>query len=193
MANGNYAAEYAYLPNSDLLQTTTFKNNGDAKLSITRVWEYGSRLKSIANTASGALVTSHTYAYDGLNRRTRATLEDGSYWQYDYNDRNELTGGRRYWPDMTPVTGQHFGYDYDNIGNRDTASSGGDALGANLRTTSYTVNDLNQYTAIATPGYEDIHGVAIATNTVTVNGGACDSIGNSPLPTAAGRCGRVWR
>jgi YD repeat-containing protein len=125
VANGNYAAEYAYLPNSDLLQTTTFKNNGDAKLSITRVWEYGSRLKSIANTASGALVTSHTYAYDGLNRRTRATLEDGSYWQYDYNDRNELTGGRRYWPDMTAVTGQHFGYDYDNIGNRETASSGG--------------------------------------------------------------------
>ena len=86
--------------------------------------------------------------------------------QYDYNDRNELTGARRYWPDMLPVAGQHFGYGYDNIGNRKMAQSGGDTNGWNLRETTYTANHLNQYTAIATPGYDDILGVALATNAV---------------------------
>ncbi|MBE0540923.1 MAG: hypothetical protein IH623_06020 [Verrucomicrobia bacterium] len=34
---------------------------------------------------------------------------------------------------------------------------------------------LNQYTRIATPGYEDILGVALATNAVYVNGGLANS------------------
>jgi len=80
------------------------------------------------------LVTSHTYQYDAVNRRTQATLEDNSYWQYGYNDRSELTGANRYWSyfaTTTPVSGQQFGYAYDNIGNRQTASFGGDAGGNN--------------------------------------------------------------
>lgn len=109
-----------------------------------------------------------------LNRRTRAVLEDASEWVYDYNDRNELIGAKRYWPDWSPVTGQQFGYDCDNIGNRKTATSGGDVNGGRLRTTTYTANGLNQYSAVATLGYGDIIGVAIATNSVMVNGGTAD-------------------
>jgi hypothetical protein len=93
---------------------------------------------------------------------------------YDYNDRNELTGARRYWADMNQVSGQHFGYDYDNIGNRESASSGGDVNGWGLRETTYTANGLNQYTTVTTPGYKDIMGLALATNTVTVNRGTAD-------------------
>jgi RHS repeat-associated protein len=174
VSNGIYSATYDYLPNSDLLQTTTFKNNGTTKLATTRSWEYGSRLGAILNQVGSTIVSSHGYQYDSLNRRTRASLEDGSYWQYDYNDRNELIGARHYWPDMYPVSGQHFGYDYDNIGNRESASSGGDINGWNLRTASYEVNNLNQYTTITTPGYKDITGAALATNTVTVNSGTAD-------------------
>jgi hypothetical protein len=166
--NRIYSAAYGYLPNSDLLQTTTCKSNSTTILTTTRAWEFGMRLGSIANTVDGAPVTSHAYQYDALNRRTRGSLEDGSYWQYDYNDRNELTGARRYWPDMMPVTGQHFGYNYDNIGNRNFATFGGDVSGGSLRTNRYTANSLNQYVSILSPGYADIIGAAIATNSVTV-------------------------
>lgn len=115
--------------------------------------------------------------YRRLDRRIQATLEDGSVWKYNYNDRNELIGAHRYWADWTPVSGQQYGYDYDNIGNRKTASSGGDTSGWNLRTVSYTANSLNQYSAVTTPGYEDIIGAAIATNGVTVNTLATDRKG----------------
>jgi RHS repeat-associated protein len=174
VSSGVYSAEYGYLANSDLLATTTCKNNGSTVLTTTRSWEYGMRLGSIVNEAGGAVVSSHAYEYDALNRRTRASLEDGSCWRYAYNDRDELTGARRYWPGQDPVTGQQFAYDYDNIGNRKSASSGGDAHGGNLRQTTYAANELNQYTSIFNPGYKDILGVALATNSVTVNRGPAD-------------------
>ncbi len=177
VSSGVYSAEYGYVPNSDLLQSTTCKNNGAPVLTSTRAWDYGYRLRSIASVAGGAVVTSHNYLYDSLDRRIQATLEDGSVWKYIYNDRNELVGAHRYWPDWSPVSGQQYGYDYDNIGNRNSASSGGDTFGCNLRATWYTNNLLNQYTSITTPGFEDIIGVAVATNSVTVNSGTADRKG----------------
>jgi len=76
--------------------------------------------------------------YDTANRRTRAFLEDGSAWVCGYNDRDELISARRYWGDWTPYSGQQFGFEYDNIGNRKKAWVGGDNQGANLREISYT-------------------------------------------------------
>lgn len=180
VSNGNYSASYGYVPNSDLLQTTTFKNGADIVLTTTRTWDYGMRLRSIANVVGSAPVTSHSYQYDALNRRTQATLEDGSYWSYGYDDRDELIGAHRYWSYFAtskPVSGQQFGYAYDNIGNRQTASFGGDTNGLNLRTNTYANNSLNQYTGILTPGYENIIGAALATNGVTVNNGTADRKG----------------
>ncbi len=92
-------------------------------LTATRTWEYGSRLKSIANVVGGETVTSHGYQYDALNRRTKATLEDSSYWDYGYDDRDELTSAKRNWASApAPVSGQQFSYAYDNIGNRTNSS-----------------------------------------------------------------------
>ena len=132
-------------------------------------------------------VTSHAYTYDAVNRRTQAKLEDGSAWNYGYNDRNELTAANRLWFDATAVTGQQFGYNYDNLGNRQTAS-----FGAGVPPVSYSVNSLNQYTGVVTPGLKDILGAALATNGVTVNGGTADrkgeyfhrqiSVGNTNQP-----------
>jgi RHS repeat-associated protein len=177
VSSGPYSAEYTYLDNADLLRRTTCKNNGATVLTTTRSWEYGMRLAAIANEANGAVVSSHAYRYDALNRRIQAALEDGSIWNYNYNDRDELVGAHRYWSDWSPVTGQQYGYNYDTIGNRNFALSGGDASGANLRQTDYTVNSLNQYTSIVTPGYKDLCGVAYATNEVVVNTGTADRKG----------------
>ncbi len=88
-----------------------------------------------------------------------------------------------------PVAGQQFGYGYDNIGNRQTASFGGDVNGWNLRQSSYTANSLNEYTSITTPGYQNILGLAFATNSVTVNSATADRKGeyfHSELSVANG-------
>ena len=142
MVAGSRSVGYAYLPNSDLLATSTFSEGGP-QLVTTRTWEYGVRLKSINNTLAGTPVASHTYDYDSVNRREHATLEDGSRWDYGYNDRNEVISGKRFWSDGSAVSGQHSTYDFDNIGNRKTASFGGDSAGLNLRTIDYHPTDIN--------------------------------------------------
>lgn len=174
VSSGSCSAIYSYLPNSDLLQNTAFKNGSTTVLTTTRSWQFGYRLASIANMANSATVTSHAYTYDSDNRRIRAQLEDGSVWNYNYNDRNELAGASRKWGDGTLVSGQQYGYAYDNIGNRQTATYGGDTNGLNLQTVGYSANSLNQYTNIVNPGVVDIAGVAYTINNVTVNGGLAD-------------------
>ena len=63
----------------------------------------------------------------------------------------------------------------DNIGSRTNALFGGDANGNNLRAIGYTANSLNEYSGIiAAPGFENIMGAALATNTVVVNGNTAD-------------------
>jgi RHS repeat-associated protein len=172
VSSGSCSATYGYVPNSTLLQSTTFKNAANTVLTTTRSWNHGFQLASIVNTVNNAPVTSHAYQYDAVNRRTQATLEDGSAWGYSYNNRNELTGAARTWPNSQPVSGQQFGYAYDNIGNRQSASSG-----TGVPPVVYTANSLNQYTDIVTPGLKDIMGAALATNSVTVNGGTADRHG----------------
>ena len=170
VTNGVCSVTYGYLANSDLLQTSTSKNNGTNVLTASRMWDYGYRLRSIQNTTNAGTVSSHAYAYDRLDRRTQAILGDGSLWSYGYDDRDEVVSGKHYWADWAPMAGQQFEYGYDNIGNRSVARTGGDQNGNNLRSTSYTPNSLNEYSQVVTPGYEDIIGAAIITNTVSVNG-----------------------
>ena len=177
---GTDTATYGFVPSSDLLQSTTFKHGPTTVLTTTRSWQFGFQLSAIVNVVDSTPVTAHAYQYDALNRRTQATLEDGSAWTYGYNDRNELTGAHRHWSwyaGGTPVAGQQFRYNYDTIGNRTWAQFGGDTNGNNLQTISYQANNLNQYTGITTPGSLEIIGATLATNSVTVNGGVADRRG----------------
>ena len=86
-------------------------------------------------------------------KRTNQTREDGSYWQYQYDALGQVTSGKKYWSDTTPVTGQQFGYLFDDIGNRTQTQTGGDSTGSNLRSASYWANNLNQYTNRTVPAY----------------------------------------
>ena len=172
--------------------------NGSTRvLSASSSWDFGYRLRGIQNTVRTAisLLSGHTYVYDDVDRRTHATLADSSAWTYDYNDRNELTGARRSWADFSPVSAQQLGYVYDPIGNRTSAQTGGDVNGTNSRTTAYTPNALNQYASVTTPGYEDILGVALATNSVTVNSLATDRKGEyyHREITGSNGSGPVWQ
>jgi hypothetical protein len=81
-----------------------------------------------------------------------------------------VKSGKRYWADGTRVAGQQFEYGFDDLGNRSSAKTGGDALGANLRSQGYTVNDLSLYTTRTNPRYLKVQGAAQTTATVQVDG-----------------------
>lgn len=174
VTGGAQTATYAYYPTTGQFNTTTFTGG----TNTARAYDALGRLQSITNTPSGGGATSFTYTYNNLNQRTRTTREDGSYWSYSYNDRGELLSGKKYWSDASLVAGQQSEYVYDNLGNRISTKAGGDAAGANLRTATYTANNLNQYASRTNPGAVDVMGTAATGATVTVNNQAVYRKGN---------------
>ncbi|MEW5977255.1 MAG: hypothetical protein AB1898_15805, partial [Acidobacteriota bacterium] len=128
-------------------------------------------------TAPVSPAISYRNTYNSLHQRTRVTREDGSYWSYGYNGRGELISGKKYSVDNSPVAGMQFEYGFDNLGNRNSAKSGGNNQGTGLRESLYTANSLNQYTQRTVPGAVDVVGTANAAATVTVNNQATERKG----------------
>ena len=135
-----YTARYTYLANSDLIAGMS-----NEVVQIMRSYEPNRNLlTSIVNTAGGTPVSRFDYASDELARRTRRVDDSAVTNDFGYNQRSELT---------TAAMGtNNYGYEYDPIGNRLSASNNAEAL-------SYAANALNQYTNIAdgvtlTPTYD---------------------------------------
>jgi hypothetical protein len=114
------------------------------------------------------LISRYGYVNDELARRTGvvrtgtafAGVSGDHYDLYGYNDRNELTGSRRFAgatiPDPLPEGDglvPSFAYEYDRIGSRKTMKVCGaeSCPPSGGQTTTYTRNALNQYTATSNP------------------------------------------
>ena len=131
------------LPGSNLLQTLSMPCN----MTLTQSYEEKrdlliGKLYKRSNTS----VASRAYTYDTLGRpMTRSTSKDGSTVNdsFGYNSRSELN--------IATVNNEAYAYDYDNIGNRETAQEAAESA------TTYESNNLNQYTAIGDfePTYDD--------------------------------------
>jgi RHS repeat-associated protein len=171
VSDGANSAAYSYLANSPLVGQIAFAHSGATQMTASKTYDNLNRLTGIVN-GNGTVppVDSRGYAYNSANQRTGMTNLDGSYWVYQYDALGQVTSGIKRWSDGTLVAGQQFDYTFDTIGNRLTTQAGGDASGANLRTASYTNNLLNQITSRDAPGYADVMGLTLATNTVKVNG-----------------------
>lgn len=177
-----FIGEYSYVPHAGTIQSLAIKKDpgGGPAALITGVREYDNldRLKSITWTPQGTSTPElkYAYAYNDANQRTAMTLADSSHWDYAYDAMGQVTSAKKAWvnpnppPPSVPVAGQQFEFTYDDIGNRLTASAGGDSSGANLRQVTYSPNVLNQYTQRGVSSGVDIMGYASATDTVTVNG-----------------------
>ena len=176
VSDGVFSATYTYLANSPLVSQIDFKSNAVTRMTTTKQYDFLNRLQSISSAPSAQPLSpiSYSYQYNDANQRLRTTLADGSYWLYEYDALGQVKSGKRYWSDHTPVAGQQNEYAFDDIGNRTTTKTGGDANGANLRTSTYTSNSRNQYTARTVPGAFDVLGIANSAATVTVNGSAAD-------------------
>jgi RHS repeat-associated protein len=169
VSDGTNNANYTYLANSPLINQITLKSNTATRLTVTKSYDYLNRPLNISSAPSAASPLSFGYGMNDANQRVQVTLADGSFWLYEYDNLGQVTSGKRYWPDWTPVAGQQFEYTHDDIGNRTSTKAGGDENGANLRSATYGANNVNQYTNRTVPGALDIIGVANAAATVTVN------------------------
>jgi RHS repeat-associated protein len=171
VTNGVNTATYSYVANSPLVSDIEFKQGGTNRMITTKSYDYLNRLTLITNhlTGAGSENPSFAYAHNNANQRVGITNADGSRWGYTYDSLGQVTSGSKRWNDGSIVLGQQFEYTFDDIGNRKTAVSGGDANGRLKRVQNYTANNLNQYTQRTAPGYLDIIGSATNAATVTVN------------------------
>jgi YD repeat-containing protein len=148
-----------------------FVNNGTLRARTTKNYDNLNRLTSIGTANAQAIVLdSHGYAYNNANQRTGMTNSDSSFWVYQYDGLGQVTNGIKNWSDGTPVAGEQFGYAFDSIGNRQSTAAGGDQSGLNLRSATYSANNLNQCTSRTVPNDVDVLGSATNGATVTVNG-----------------------
>ena len=117
---------YSYLPGSNLLQTLVKPNN----MTLTQSYEEKRDLLiGQLYKRSSTTVASRAYTYDTLGRPlTRSTAKDGSTVNdsFGYNSRSELN--------TATVNSEAYTYDYDNIGNRETAQEAAESA------TSYESN-----------------------------------------------------
>lgn len=170
VTRGTDVATYSYVTNSSLVEQVAFRNGGNLELSSNRTYDALNRIAVAQNTpgATGASVLSRSYDYNAANQRVRATLGDGTYWNYTYDALGQVTTGSKFLSDGTPALGLAQTYTYDSIGNRVSSTTNG-------QTTNYTPNLLNQYTQRTIPPVLDVLGSARADVPVVIGRGLSTS------------------
>jgi YD repeat-containing protein len=86
----------------------TFRSNATTRVTTAKTYDYLNRLTTISSTLSGASAVNFDYRYNDADQRVRVNLADGSFWMYEYDSLGQVTSGKRYWSDGTPVAGQPF-------------------------------------------------------------------------------------
>lgn len=177
---------YSYIQGSgSLVGGITARRNNNPVMTTTKNYDGLNRLTTISQRVGTNVVSSHAYAYNQADQRTRATREDGAYWDYSYDTLGQVVGGIKKTAAGQPIPGMAFGYSYDDIGNRKTSTTGVPA-----HESAYTANLLNQYTQRTVPNYFDLLGSANPAATVTVTSPA-DSASPAAIH-AAERLGAWW-
>ena len=170
VSDGADSAAYSYVANSPLVDHIVFAHNGLTVMTTSNKFDNLNRLTGISSASSASSVVNFQYQYNLAGQRTWVSLPDGSYWINGYDALGQLTSAKKYFWDGTPCAGQQFGFGFDTIGNRLSTVAGGDSNRLNLRLAGYTNNALNQIVSRDVPGFVDVMGLTLSTNTVKVNG-----------------------
>ena len=176
VSNFQFQVSYSYLPGASLVSGMT-ASTGHA---WSRSFEPArSLITAVENRFGETVISRFDYVNDAIGRRV-SRVDSGQAFQnpafdvYAYNTRSEVIGAQRYHgTDVTDTSkvygGRGFGYAFDPIGNRTSAT---ETVGGETLTKTYVANELNQYTSIANPAAVGLRGSATNTATVTVNGNA---------------------
>ncbi len=161
-ASGELSVGYEFLPLSHLVSRVTARHNDVVRLTTTHAHDRLDRMLSTAVSPSTGGTRSTAYEFDTVGRRVRAVAENNEAWEFNYDGLDQVTAGRKRRSDGVALLGLDFGWRYDDIGNRKTATTNG-------RVTTYARNLLNQYVQrSAAPGV-DVSGAARSEATVTVS------------------------
>lgn len=147
--NNANMATHRYLEDSELLESVT--NMTGQKVSYK--YEPHRHLRTQVKNESGVtLISQYDYQYDALGRResvrnSGSAFTVAAFNKFGYDDRNQVVESSRYLgadlEDVSnPVSTEQRQYDYDPIGNRNTATTAGAIA-------TYTTNTLNQYIQVS--------------------------------------------
>ncbi|HEY5909954.1 MAG TPA: RHS repeat-associated core domain-containing protein [Verrucomicrobiae bacterium] len=109
--------------------------------AITNAYDSAARLTRTAVRGSSGVLNVHDYLYNTAGQRQRQTLTDSSYTTYGFDDDAQLTNSLGYLQNGTPIAAEQLGFAYDQGWNMTGRAVNG-------APTSYTVNDLNEATAV---------------------------------------------
>ena len=183
------SVSYAYPSNgASLVETSTVQASDGAELVKTMDWDYrNSRINGISYSIGGSTVASYDYEYATKTYQTptgevtvvtdrigKITREDGTYTEYQYDERNQLASSKQCKADGTPLANLRFAYQYDSIGNLIAGGRVGDD-GKPVNT--FTANDLNQHSECNWDNELSVIGYAATNATVTVNDVPCQRDG----------------
>ena len=138
LANGSTNAfHWSYVSGSDHKARLLYPNGLSAS------WQYDAegQLLQVCNATPTNVISQYDYIYDAEGRRigrhqSGMAFSSSDYICYNYNNRDELTNLV-----ASVDAAYNFEYSYDDIGNRERSIE-------NAKETAYSVNGLNQYTAI---------------------------------------------
>ena len=159
--------------------TTTVSRDGTASVSQGRVYDRRGRLDSIDASDGTATFFSAAQSFDAHGRVNRITLDSGAYWDYGYDSMGQVISGVKKDSVGTALPGYNFGYGFDSIGNRESATR-------EATTEAYTPNFLNQITEIDHGGLLHLLGTADASASVLVDGAAATRSGDLFYGTIGG-------
>jgi RHS repeat-associated protein len=133
---GNLIVNYTY----DIMDRLVREDMGNLTYTTYLYDPAGNILHLVNYGADGSVNSRFDYTYDSLGRRTRMTTLDGA-WEYQYDPAGQLT--RAVFSSSNPlvVPNQDLQYMYDLAGNRTESIVNG-------VTTTYVVNNMNQYTQV---------------------------------------------
>jgi YD repeat-containing protein len=103
VTNGNYNATYAFLANSPLVSQLVLKSNATTRMTTLKQYDNVNRLTQISNAPSADAAVRFDYRYNSASQRVGVTNADQSYWVYSYDALGQVTSGKKYWSDGTPV------------------------------------------------------------------------------------------
>lgn len=157
------AATMGYKPVVGVLQSITVASAGATRLASNRVVDQLGRVASVDfdNPAPG-LLAARAYTYNGANQRVQVEHEDTRRWAYGYDALGQVNLAEKRQSNNSVLPGYAYAFDYDDIGNRETAT-------ANGRVSNYSSDASNRYLARGTPLWADVRGKALSTASVLVN------------------------
>jgi RHS repeat-associated protein len=200
----SHVFRYGYLSNAALLQNVGLDGTG---FTISRTYEaHRDLITSINGQWSTASRSRYDYTYDERGQRTSSVQSgdafsdygDATFHLFTYDGRGEVTGDVGYLgstptDQSRPLPGRHYGFGYDNAGNRkwsDRTGVDADNDGLPDLRDNYTTNALNQYVSREN-NTVPISGTA-SSDTTPAGGQGGTAVNVKGRTVAAGRQGRYW-